>query len=56
MSCHKKKYDKIGAMLALSSCQKSERFGNHNRQETRFYYCDECKAYHLTSQKKRRIK
>lgn len=49
--CNKKKYDKIGAMIALASCQKSGRFGNSKRNECRLYYCDICKSYHLTSKR-----
>lgn len=48
MSCGKVKYkDKLAAMVALVRCK-----GKHNnawkRQEKRVYYCNECKAWHLT--------
>ena len=48
--CKKIKYDKLGAMFALSQCK---RVGNYNplRNECRVYYCNECKSYHLTSEK-----
>ena len=48
--CNKRKYDRIGAMFALSQCK---RVGNYNssRNEYRIYYCEECKSYHLTSNK-----
>ena len=47
--CNKKKYDKIGAMMALISCMRSRnRFHNWKRQERRIYYCKECHAWHLT--------
>lgn len=51
MTCHKKKYDKLGAMFALSQCKY---FGNFKskRNECRIYFCQECKCYHLTSKKK----
>ena len=45
MICKKKKYkDKISAMFALSQCKR----GKGHRQEIRLYYCNECKAWHLT--------
>lgn len=47
--CKKRKYkDKLSAMFALSQCK---RVGNYNsiRNEKRFYYCDKCKCWHLTS-------
>lgn len=52
MICMKRKYDKIGAMIALSS---TEFHGNKSkrRHECRMYWCVRCKAYHLTSQKGR---
>lgn len=44
--CNKKKYpDKISAMFALASCKHSPK---GKRQETRIYWCEECKSYHLT--------
>lgn len=45
--CKKRKFDKIGAMIALSMC-KSGRSG-WKRRELRMYYCSTCKAFHLTS-------
>ena len=48
--CKKIKYDKIGAMFALSQTMKSK---NHKRMEKRIYYCSECKAWHLTSENKK---
>jgi hypothetical protein len=50
MSCSKKKFDKIGAMLVISNSQKQTQT-NFNRKEKRYYYCKECNAYHLTSKK-----
>ena len=47
--CNKIKYDKIGAMFALSQTMKSK---SHKRMEKRIYYCNECKAWHLTSENK----
>jgi len=48
MTCGKKRYDKVGAMIALAS---TEFHGNRskNRQECRYYFCVSCQAYHLTS-------
>ena len=49
--CNKKKYkDKISVMFALSQCKRVGR-SKGKRNECRFYFCDECKAYHLTSKK-----
>lgn len=48
--CRKRKYDKIGAMFALAKTKHNANY-NHNRKETRIYFCEKCNAYHLTSQK-----
>lgn len=48
--CNKKKYnDKLSAMIALASCLSKH---YKKRLETRYYWCDECKAYHLMKQRK----
>lgn len=46
--CNKIKYDRIGAMFALSQ---TKHRGNYNprRNEQRIYYCKICNAWHLTS-------
>lgn len=50
--CSKIKYkDRLSAMIALASCLSVH---NKKRMETRYYWCKECNAYHLT--KKNRIK
>lgn len=47
--CNKIKYkDKLSAMFALSQCKNGKK---GNRRECRFYFCNECNAYHLTSKK-----
>jgi hypothetical protein len=45
-TCTKKKYDKIGAMMALSSLMVRD------KGEKRIYFCKQCDAYHLTSKTK----
>lgn len=50
--CHKRKFDKIGVMFALSQTKRQANY-NHNRQEKRYYYCSECNAWHLTSHDKK---
>jgi len=50
MTCHKEKFTRIGAALALASNKK--RRNSWKRKENRFYKCEECGYYHLTSQKK----
>lgn len=52
-NCNKKKYkDKLSAMIALASCNSKH---NKHRMETRYYWCNICKAYHLTKQNARLI-
>lgn len=46
--CRKKRFDRLGAMLALAEAQRRPQRG-----ETRIYYCDRCRAWHLTSQARR---
>lgn len=45
--CRKKRYDLIGAMLALATIDTTR-----SRAEQRIYYCRRCRAWHLTSQTK----
>jgi hypothetical protein len=45
--CQKRKFDELGARLALARCKKSR--GGH-RMERRYYRCEKCGAFHLTSQ------
>lgn len=54
MKCKKRKYDKIGVMFALQDCIRRSNIGQKRRMETRYYWCDECKAYHLTSKNERK--
>lgn len=49
--CNKVKYkDKLSAMIALASCLSLH---NKKRMETRYYWCKECNAYHLTKMNKK---
>jgi hypothetical protein len=48
MACHKKKLDELKAMMIVAYAQ-SNRNNNFSRRECRYYYCEECKAYHTTS-------
>ena len=51
MFCNKIKYkDKISAMFALSQCKKFRKVSK--KIEKRYYYCDICKSWHLTSKNK----
>ena len=48
--CKKRKFDKIAAMLVIANAQRSRL---SKRQERRIYWCDDCNAYHVTSQEER---
>lgn len=51
--CKKKRYgDKISAMFALSQAKYCGNFTS-KRNEKRIYFCEKCKAWHLTSQEKK---
>jgi len=50
MTCKKLKLDKIKAMLIIANAQKKSR-KNFNRKELRYYWCDTCNSYHVTSKK-----
>jgi hypothetical protein len=50
MSCKKKKFDKIKAMMVIANSQKITQ-KNFKRNEKSYYYCEECKIYHVTSKK-----
>ena len=50
--CKKKKYNnELSAMFALSQTKYCGKF-NPKRNEKRIYFCNKCKAWHLTSQEK----
>lgn len=44
--CNKKKFDKLGAKIAVAMAKGS---GKQYRREKRYYYCTDCRAWHLTS-------
>lgn len=45
--CKKRRFDKIGAMMALANNDRRKKLAQ--RKERRMYFCRECNAYHLTS-------
>jgi len=47
--CNKKKFDKIGIVIALADIGMSKT----QRREIRSYWCKYCKAFHLTSEVKK---
>lgn len=49
--CIKKKFTKLEAMMyvARSEMKNKKRKGKSKRKECRYYYCNECNAYHMTS-------
>lgn len=51
--CRKRRYrDEIGAKLALATIARIDRTKQgHEAKECRYYACDACGGYHLTSQK-----
>jgi len=50
MVCKKRKLDKIKALLIVANSQKRSQ-KSHNRKEIRYYYCEDCKSFHVTSKK-----
>ena len=50
MTCKKKKFRTIlDALIALSEAVNDRKKGNYQREEKRYYYCETCNVYHLTS-------
>lgn len=52
--CKKKKFTKLNAMIIIALYEgkrknKYRNYKNLKRKEVRYYYCNECKAWHLTS-------
>lgn len=46
----KKSFTKLEVILALNKAELSAlKNKNSSRQERRFYWCKDCKSYHLTS-------
>lgn len=50
MVCKKIKYDRLGALFALSQTKYEGNF-KAKRNEQRIYFCKKCNAWHLTSKK-----
>ena len=50
MTCTKRRYDKVGAMIALAGTDFASN-RNSKRHECRMYFCDSCRAWHLTSRR-----
>jgi len=53
-ACEKRRYpSKLAAKLALVRAQAKQEHPNHTvaakRRESRFYWCPQCKGWHLTS-------
>lgn len=46
-TCNKQKYDKKSAITALNYCKKHK--NKQYKKECRYYYCEDCGFYHLTS-------
>lgn len=44
--CGKNSYNRLRAMLVLSRV--NNKYSGNKRQECKKYWCDICKAYHLT--------
>lgn len=50
-SCTKTRYrDRIAALLVLATIKNRDK-ANRSKQEARTYFCDECRAWHLTSRR-----
>lgn len=55
--CQKRQMDKVEAMIALAQADAHRKMGSVRksgscRQERNMYYCNECKAYHVTSKRR----
>lgn len=48
MPCTKKKLSENHAIFAIEDAERARRKGKFWRKEKRKYFCDECKAWHLT--------
>jgi hypothetical protein len=48
--CYKRGMSFLEAEMVIS--RNNSGFRSRNRREVRHYYCNECRTYHLTSQKK----
>jgi hypothetical protein len=49
IQCHKRRFDEVGAKMVIAAAKHSK---DSKRQEVRYYWCQACKAYHVTSQEK----
>lgn len=47
--CGKQRFSKKEAGTILNYIKKHGRKKNSKRKEKRYYFCDECNSYHLTS-------
>ena len=50
-NCHKSKMSLKKAKWVLFNAECARRLGSDKRLEIRYYFCNHCKAYHVTSKK-----
>jgi hypothetical protein len=50
-TCQKAKMSLKKAKWVLFNAEAARRFGSEKRNEVRYYYCNQCDAYHVTSKK-----
>ncbi len=51
VACKKAKMSLKKAKWVLFNAECARRLGSHKRLEIRYYFCNICKAYHVTSKK-----
>lgn len=50
--CKKKKFILINAMIAVANAFRARKHSHYtHRKECRYYWCEKCQAWHLTSKK-----
>jgi len=55
--CNKRKFSKLSAMICVANSEFTNKKykGHTKRKECRFYYCEKCKSYHLTSKEEKDV-
>ena len=48
--CRKRRMSRLDAMILCANSQMKRTRGTTPRQERNYYYCDDCRAWHVTSQ------
>lgn len=51
--CNKRKMSLLVAQFSMDEIKWKQKQGNQRRRERQFYWCEQCQAYHFTSEERK---